>query len=54
MDGLLLVALLPVLFGLLGIAVIAWAEAPPFRRRAGTITPVTPTGAAAFSSKEQP
>lgn len=54
MDGLLLVALLPVLFGLLAVAALAWAESTPFCRPTGTITPVTPTGGSAFSDKEQP
>lgn len=53
MDLDLLCALAPALVGLLALAAIAWAEAPPFRRRAGTPTPVTPTGAAA-SSERQP
>lgn len=54
MDLDLLCALLPALIGLLALAAIAWAEAPPFRRRTGTSTPVTPTDAAALSSKDQP
>ena len=49
MDLDLLCALLPAVIGLLSLVAIAWAEAPPFRRRTGTPTPVTPTDAAAFS-----